>query len=181
MKVLVLGHKGMLGHMAHNYLISKGVEVVTTSCRWPTSCFKETNQNFDGDYIINCIGSIHQRTDQFNINWELPQWLDKNANCKIIYPGTDCEMDDDDYGNSRKRRAQPSRSSSRKKPPPPKKSARSSRSTGTKPKSSSSSRPQRGGAARKMYNESDSDDDGDEASDEFAAASHHECLPAALV
>ena len=27
---------------------------------------------------------------------------DENTNCKIIHPGTDCEMDDDDYGNSKR-------------------------------------------------------------------------------
>ena len=102
MKVLVLGHKGMLGHMVSKLLTSKNVEVTTTDCRWSTSCFKNTIKGFNGDYIINCIGAIHQRTDQFNINWELPQWLDENSNCKIIHPGTDCEMDDDDYGNSKR-------------------------------------------------------------------------------
>lgn len=102
MKVLILGHKGMLGHMVHKFFESKGIECVTTSCRWPTSCFKNFVQKFEGDFIVNCIGAIHQRTDQFNINWELPQWLDENLSTKIIHPGTDCEMDDDDYGNSKR-------------------------------------------------------------------------------
>ena len=102
MKVLILGHKGMLGHMVHKFFESKGIECVTTSCRWPSSCFKNSVQKFEGDFIINCIGAIHQRTDQFNINWELPQWLDENLSTKIIHPGTDCEMDDDDYGNSKR-------------------------------------------------------------------------------
>tara|TARA_B110000037_G_scaffold32857_1_gene39657 strand:+ start:3331 stop:4041 length:711 start_codon:yes stop_codon:yes gene_type:complete len=102
MKVLILGHKGMLGHMVHKFFESKGIECVTTSCRWSSSCFKNFVQKFEGDFIINCIGAIHQRTDQFNINWELPQWLDENLTTKIIHPGTDCEMDDDDYGNSKR-------------------------------------------------------------------------------
>ena len=113
MKVLVLGHKGMLGHMVSKLLISKGIEVVTTKCRWPASCFKRTLMEFDGDYIINCIGAIHQRTNQFNINWELPQWLDENVNCKMVHPGTDCEMDDDDYGNSKRVAAEWIKSSSK--------------------------------------------------------------------
>ena len=54
MKVLILGHKGMLGHMVSKLLISKDIEVVTTKCRWPASCFKRTLMEFDGDYIINC-------------------------------------------------------------------------------------------------------------------------------
>jgi dTDP-4-dehydrorhamnose reductase len=61
MKVLVLGHKGMLGHMVSKLLTSKNIEVTTTECRWSTSCFKNTIKDFDGDYIINCIGAIHQR------------------------------------------------------------------------------------------------------------------------
>lgn len=109
MKVLILGHKGMLGHMVHKFFESKGIECVVTSCRWPSTCFKQKIQHFDGQYIINCIGAIHQRTDKFNINFELPTWLDQNASkyienhtAKIIHPGTDCEMDDDDYGNSKR-------------------------------------------------------------------------------
>jgi len=102
MKILILGHKGMLGHMVHKFFQDKGIECVINTCRWSTSCFKKFIKDFDGDFIVNCIGAIHQRTDQFDINWELPQWLDKNTNCKIIHPGTDCEMDDDDYGNSKR-------------------------------------------------------------------------------
>jgi len=109
MKVLILGHKGMLGHMVHKFFQDKGIECVTTDCRFPTTCFKQVIQNFNGDYIINCIGAIHQRTNEFNINFELPTWLDQNSSkyienhtTKIIHPGTDCEMDDDDYGNSKR-------------------------------------------------------------------------------
>jgi dTDP-4-dehydrorhamnose reductase len=102
MKVLILGHKGMLGHMVHKFFESKGIECITTDCRWPSPCFKNSVQEFEGDFIVNCIGAIHQRTDQFDINWELPHWLDENLSCKIIHPGTDCEMDDDNYGNSKR-------------------------------------------------------------------------------
>ena len=87
--------------------------IYTNKNRWPSSKFKNHIKKFDGDYIINCIGAIHQRTNQFNINWELPQWLDENANCKIIHPGTDCEMDDDDYGNSKRIAAEWIKSSSK--------------------------------------------------------------------
>lgn len=110
MKVLILGHKGMLGHMVHKFFESKGIECITIAdCRWPSTCFKQSVQNFDGAYIINCIGAIHQRTTDFQINWELPKWLETNASKyienhqpRIIHPGTDCEMDNDDYGNSKR-------------------------------------------------------------------------------
>jgi dTDP-4-dehydrorhamnose reductase len=113
MKVLVLGHKGMLGHMVSKLLSTKGIEVFNTECRWSTSCFKNIIKKFEGDYIINCIGAIPQKTNYFNINWKLPQWLDENANCKIIHPGTDCEMDDDDYGNSKRKISEWIKSSSK--------------------------------------------------------------------
>ncbi len=106
MKVLVLGHKGMLGHMVHWYLTSKWTnhDVITTDLRWPTDEFKKKILDFDGDYVVNCIGAIHQRADNFDVNSELPIWLDDNlTNCRVIHPGTDCEMDDDDYGNSKRK------------------------------------------------------------------------------
>jgi len=99
MKVLVLGHKGMLGHMVAMYLRSKDVDVITTNIRWPKSPF--TLSNVDCDYVINCIGAIPQRTADFDINWQLPIWLDLHAPCKVIHPGTDCEMDSDVYGVSK--------------------------------------------------------------------------------
>ena len=113
MKVLVLGHKGMLGHMVSKLLSTKGIEVFTIECRWSTSCFKNIIKKFEGDYIINCIGAIPQKTNKFNINWKLPQWLDENANCKIIHPGTDCEIDDDSYGNSKRKSSEWIKSSSK--------------------------------------------------------------------
>jgi len=99
MKVLILGHKGMLGHMVAMYLRSKDVEVVTINTRWPMS--QQEMLSFDGDFIINCIGAIPQRTKTFDINWQLPIWLDLHAPCRVIHPGTDCEMDDDVYGISK--------------------------------------------------------------------------------
>tara|TARA_R110001583_G_scaffold48411_4_gene151760 strand:- start:394 stop:1107 length:714 start_codon:yes stop_codon:yes gene_type:complete len=102
MKVLVLGHKGMLGHMVTKYLTDQNLQVVTIQHRYPSIEFKEELTLFDGGYIINCIGSIPQRTDIFDLNYELPLWLEKNTSSKIIHPGTDCEMDNDGYGVSKK-------------------------------------------------------------------------------
>ena len=116
MKVLVLGHKGMLGHMVHKYLSTKeDCELITTDLRWPDKKFKDFIIDFwngqDGNYIINCIGAIHQRTDSFDVNTDLPIWLDDNidynlSDCRVIHPGTDCEIDDDDYGNSKRKAAE---------------------------------------------------------------------------
>jgi dTDP-4-dehydrorhamnose reductase len=100
MRVLVLGTTGMLGHMVVKYLRSKNITVDGAIGRWPN--LKEPIKSYDGDYIINCIGAIPQRTDDFDINWNLPIWLDLHAPCKVIHPGTDCEIDNDKYGTSKR-------------------------------------------------------------------------------
>lgn len=103
MRVLVLGHRGMLGHMVRKYLLDQGVEVFTTRERYLTPAFADDVTFFRGDYIINCIGAIPQRTKDFAINIDLPRWLDILATTKVIHPGTDCEMDADAYGISKKK------------------------------------------------------------------------------
>ncbi len=102
MKVLVLGHNGMLGNAVFKYLTQKGLELVTTKHRWPSAEFKEIVSTSDVQVVVNCIGAIPQRKKIFNVNYELPKWLDENAKCKIIHPGTDCEIDDDEYGVSKR-------------------------------------------------------------------------------
>ena len=102
MKILILGHTGMLGHMVQKYLNKFDYEISTTTHRWPSNELKLLIKNYDGDYIINCIGAIHQRTKNFEVNWELPIYLDVSSNCRVIHPGTDCEMDLDEYGTSKR-------------------------------------------------------------------------------
>ena len=101
MKVLVLGHTGMLGHMVCRYLALKGHGILLTDERWPTDKFFEYLNNFDGDFVINCIAAIPQRTDDFVINYDLPIWLDKNLKCNVIHPGSDGELGNDYYGVSK--------------------------------------------------------------------------------
>jgi dTDP-4-dehydrorhamnose reductase len=99
--VLVLGHTGMLGHIVKKYL-EQFYTVETVDARWPSAEFKTEIKNFKATHIVNCIGAIHQRTKDFDVNFELPIWLDFNFDGKIIHPGTDCEIDDDEYGNSKR-------------------------------------------------------------------------------
>ncbi len=101
MDILILGHNGMLGHMAYKYFNYLGFKVSVTDFRFSSVEFKEFIKSYNGYYIINCIGAIPQKTSQFDINYELPIWLDINSNCKIIHPGTDCELDNDNYGLSK--------------------------------------------------------------------------------
>jgi dTDP-4-dehydrorhamnose reductase len=77
-------------------------EVLPSNLRWGDDDFKNYIQNKKFDFIINCIGSIPQRTKEFEVNYGLPIWLDENTSSKIIHPGTDCEMDDDEYGISKR-------------------------------------------------------------------------------
>jgi len=102
MNILILGHKGMLGHMVLKYFKTMNFDIETTDLRWPSDEFKNLIKEYNGQFIINCIGAIHQRTSNFDINWELPIFLDFYSNCKIIHPGTDCEIDNDNYGISKK-------------------------------------------------------------------------------
>tara|TARA_R110000796_G_scaffold56633_1_gene131223 strand:- start:314 stop:1021 length:708 start_codon:yes stop_codon:yes gene_type:complete len=99
--ILILGHKGMLGHMVYNTLSKiRDLNISITQQRFPNF----TKSTFDKqDFVINCIGAIPQRTNNFKVNYELPTWLVENVSCKIIHPGTDCEMDNNDYGLSKKK------------------------------------------------------------------------------
>ena len=102
-KVLVLGHNGLLGNMVERYLNdSNVVTTMINEYRWPSENFKNSVINSGADYIVNCIGAIHQKTSDFSINTDLPIWLDQNSGCRVIHPGTDCEMDSDAYGISKK-------------------------------------------------------------------------------
>ena len=99
MRILVLGHNGMLGHMVYNVL-NNNYKVKTINERFPNWDKEMFN---DVDVIVNCIGAIPQKVDKFDINWEIPIWLNENTNCKIIHPATDCEVDVSNYGLSKKR------------------------------------------------------------------------------
>jgi dTDP-4-dehydrorhamnose reductase len=101
MNILILGHTGMLGNAVYNYL-KQFYTVDIINYRWPSAEFIEYIKNYDGDYIINCIGAIPQKTKDFGINTILPVYLDLNTNCKIIHPATDCESDNDIYGISKR-------------------------------------------------------------------------------
>lgn len=101
MNVLILGHKGLLGNMVCTYMRRHGVTVATTDYRYPSREFMDFVETYNGDFIINCIGAIHQKTQDFYVNFELPMWLD-SVGLKVIHPGTDCETDDDLYGISKR-------------------------------------------------------------------------------
>jgi dTDP-4-dehydrorhamnose reductase len=101
MRILILGHTGMLGNAVHRYL-QQFYKIDTIDVRWPNEEFFDYIKNYDGDFIINCIGAIPQKTTDFGINSILPIFLELNSKCKIIHPSTDCESDNSTYGISKR-------------------------------------------------------------------------------
>lgn len=103
MKVLVLGHRGMLGHVVERRLRELGCETESISGRWPTEEFKEGVLNSEAQFCVNAIGRIPQKTHDFIANAELPVWLDRNfPGVGVVHPSSDCEWDDSEYGRSKK-------------------------------------------------------------------------------
>lgn len=96
-KVLVLGHKGMLGNAVYKYFQQKKEKyaLLTIEKRWPEKDFQEALIASEAEIIINCIGLIPQRnplqSEYEKINIELPTFLDSLGK-KIIHPSTDCEF-----------------------------------------------------------------------------------------
>lgn len=99
-KVLILGHRGMLGNTTYSYL-SQFYTVDTIEYRWPSNEFRAYIETYKGDFIINCIGAIPQKTAVYDINCILPVYLSKYSSCKVVHPGTDCESDSTPYGISK--------------------------------------------------------------------------------
>lgn len=99
--ITILGDNGMLGHMVLLYL-KQFYKIKIIKHRWPTQEFKDSIVNLKSDFLINCIGAIPQRNNTFDVNTELPIWLDSNFKGNIIHPGTDCEIDNDEYGTSKR-------------------------------------------------------------------------------
>lgn len=98
-KILILGHKGMLGNAVHKYFTSESDhEIITTEKRWGDTTFKSELENTDASVIINCIGAIPQKKpsdEQYiDINVNLPIFLESLGK-RIIHPTTDCEFSGD--------------------------------------------------------------------------------------
>lgn len=97
-KLLILGHKGMLGNAVFTYFsqYQEKYELIVLSERWGDSAFNEKLLSIETDFIINCVGAIPQKYSkqpekyrELNIN--LPIFLE-SLNKKIIHPSTDCEF-----------------------------------------------------------------------------------------
>jgi dTDP-4-dehydrorhamnose reductase len=95
-KILLLGHNGMLGSMVLAFLKSNGIEIEIISDRWPSQNFKEKVLKSNANFAINCIASIPQKTNSKNNfkknNYSLPLFMFENFNGKIIHPSSDAEL-----------------------------------------------------------------------------------------
>lgn len=94
MKILVLGHKGMLGNAVYKYFTRGSLEVETIDdLKWDSNEFKRTVSNSEAKFIINCIGAIPQKkpSDDYYelLNVQLPMFLETTGK-KILHPSTDC-------------------------------------------------------------------------------------------
>jgi dTDP-4-dehydrorhamnose reductase len=80
MRVVVLGHRGMLGHVVALYLVQMGCEVLTIKQRFTqhtASCFADEVARLKPDWCVNCIalgpGRDVSRTQLWEVNGLLPQ------------------------------------------------------------------------------------------------------------
>lgn len=103
MRVLVLGQRGMLGHVVERRCVEIGFETEVIPHRWPTEEFKKAIQTSRAEFCINAIGRIPQKTVDFTANFDLPVWLDMNFGGKgVVHPSSDCEWDNSEYGRSKR-------------------------------------------------------------------------------
>lgn len=95
MKILLLGHNGMLGNAVYSYFLEGGydIETIDNNCRWGEEEFKTFILDSNSELIINCIGAISQKKfkDEYFefLNVELPIFLESTGK-KVLHPSTDC-------------------------------------------------------------------------------------------
>jgi len=115
-KILVLGKKGMLGHLLYDYLLGTrkyeviGFEKNSLDALKSKKEIEKIISKHSPDYVINCIGliNIYANKDKEmaeKINAIFPKILAdlgiKN-NWKLIHISSDCYLDDDIYGKSKR-------------------------------------------------------------------------------
>src|SRR5687768_10465068 len=99
MKVFVLGHRGMLGHIVARYLAQQGCEVITTPLRYAAQAqdpLIEAVRESGCIWVVNAIGRIKQKTDNptdlYQANSLLPLHLGLrlHSNQRLVHASTDC-------------------------------------------------------------------------------------------
>ncbi|MDX1950658.1 MAG: sugar nucleotide-binding protein [Verrucomicrobiota bacterium] len=99
MKVFVLGHRGMLGHVLTRYLREQGHQVLTTEERYrgePKDPFISAVMRSNAEWVVNAIGKIKQKclepSDLMLGNTLLPIHLKSflTSGQRLIHASTDC-------------------------------------------------------------------------------------------
>jgi dTDP-4-dehydrorhamnose reductase len=99
MKVFVLGHRGMLGHVVASFFREAGLQVVTTDARYaaePQNPLVRAVLDSEAEWVINAIGKIKQKTSQpaelLEANALLPAQLKVflRPGQRLLHASTDC-------------------------------------------------------------------------------------------
>lgn len=95
MKILILGHNGMLGNAAYKFFSKNYETTIIEESRWNTIEYKNKLLLSNAEVIINCVGAIPQKKYSKEyyglLNVELPIFLETTGK-KVIHPSTDCEF-----------------------------------------------------------------------------------------
>ena len=98
MKVFVLGHRGMLGHVIARYLSEQGMEVLTTDLRYtglPGDPLMDAVRSSGAEWVINAIGKLDAKTtpstEMLLVNAQLPVHIKSflRENQRLIHASTD--------------------------------------------------------------------------------------------
>ena len=98
-KALVLGHRGMLGHVVLRYLTNHGLATSTIDARYhegDDAPFWAAINSLEPDVVINCIGLIKQKSsslsDLLSLNAVFPLLLRLHLPPQVllVQPSTDC-------------------------------------------------------------------------------------------
>ena len=98
MKVFVLGHRGMLGHVVARFFSEQGMEVLTTDLRYtglPGDPLMEAVRSSGAEWVINAIGKLGAKTtpstEMLLVNAQLPVHIKSflRENQRLIHASTD--------------------------------------------------------------------------------------------
>jgi dTDP-4-dehydrorhamnose reductase len=102
MRVFVLGHRGMLGHVVARAVAGRGHEIVTSSERYdgsPHDPLIETVRASGCPAVLNCLGSVKRRdsdrAELYAVNALLPVHLAVRLRPQqhLVHASTDCVFD----------------------------------------------------------------------------------------
>jgi dTDP-4-dehydrorhamnose reductase len=98
MKVFVLGHRGMLGHVVARYFSEQGMEVLTTDLRYAGlrgDPLIDAVRKSGAEWVINAIGKLDAKTtppaEMLLVNAQLPAHIKSflGENQRLIHASTD--------------------------------------------------------------------------------------------